>query len=162
MLLLAVPQNLLAPHPAAAVLAPHGEVLDLSFGDPADRLQDLHLLFAYRLGVEGRGRLHRGEAQDLHEVVLDDVPQSPGLLVERAAPSDPYVLCDGDLDVIHVVLIPQRLEDTVGETQSEDVLHRLLAEIVIYPVDLALLEVPSDVLVQSPGALQIPPEQLLD
>lgn len=38
-----------------------------------------------------------------------------------------------------MVAVPTGFEDRVGEAQSEDVLHRLLAEEVIDPVDPVLL-----------------------
>src|SRR3712207_5578009 len=104
---------------------------------------------------EGDRRLHRRQAEDLHHVVLDYVPQGARLLVEGAARPDPYVLRDRDLDVVHVVLVPEGLEDAVGEPECEDVLDRLLAQIVVYPVDLVLLEVAPDVPVELPGALQV-------
>ena len=48
-------------------------------------------------------------------MVLDDVPQSAGFLIESAARPYPDVLGDRDLDVVNVVLVPYRLEDDVGE-----------------------------------------------
>jgi hypothetical protein len=95
-------------------------------------------------------------------VVLDDVPQGAGLIVIARAGAYSYVFGDGDLDVVHVVLAPDRLEDAVGEAQGHDILHRLLAEVVIYPVDLGLLEVPPDVSVKRFGAREIPAERLLE
>ena len=42
----------------------------------------------------------------------------------------------GDLDVVDVIAIPQRLDDVVGKTEDHDVLHSLFAEIVVDAVDL--------------------------
>jgi len=44
----------------------------------------------------------------------------------------------GDLHFGHVPPVPQRLEDPVAETKSQDVLHRLLAQVVVDAVDLPL------------------------
>ena len=52
------------------------------------------------------------------------------------------LLGDGDLHVVDVLLVPQRLEDAVGEAQHQQVLHRLLAEVVIDAIGLALGEAP--------------------
>ena len=41
------------------------------------------------VGVHAGGRLHQGEGQHLHDVVLDDVAQGPRRLVEAAAVLDP-------------------------------------------------------------------------
>ena len=80
-------------------------------------------------------------------MVLDDVAQRPGLLVEGAAGAHTDVFGDRDLDVVDVVLVPDGLEDAVGEAQGHDVLHRLLAEVVVDAVDLGLVEVAPDLLV---------------
>ena len=47
-------------------------------------------------------------------------------------------LGDGDLHVVDVAAIPDRLEDAVAEAEHQDVLDGLLAEVVIDPVDLVL------------------------
>src|SRR3712207_6400414 len=115
-LLLAVTLDLLAKDPAPLVLAAHGVEVHLVLGDGPGRLEDLYLLLAHRLGIEGHRRLHRRKAEDLHHVVLNDIAQGTRFLVEGAARSDPYVLRDRDLNVVHVVLVPEGLEDAVGET----------------------------------------------
>ena len=61
-----------------------------------------------------------------------------------------------------MVAVPQRLEDAVGEAEDEDVLDRLLAEVVIDPVDLVLAEDLRDQLGSGPGRAQVVPERLLD
>ena len=102
-----------------------------------DRLQHLGLLGAHGVGVEAGRRLHRGQRQKLEQVVRHHVAQRAGRVVELAAPLDADRLGDGDLHMVDVVAVPQRLEDAVGEAQHHDVLHRLLAEIMIDPIDLA-------------------------
>jgi hypothetical protein len=56
------------------------------------------------------------------------------------ARADAEVLGGGDLDVVDVVAVPHRLEQEVGEAEREDVLHRLLAEVVVDAEDLRLAE----------------------
>ena len=58
--------------------------------------------------------------------------------------------------------VPDRLEDPVGEAQDEHVLDRLLAEVVVDPVDLALVEVRAQERVQLPRARRVVAERLLD
>ena len=116
------------------------------------------LLLAHRLGVEGDGRLHRRKAEDLHNVVLDDVAHGAGFLVERPAGAHAYIFGDRDLDVVDVVLVPDRLEDPVGEPQGKDVLDRLLAEVVVDAVDLGLIEVPLELGVEILGTPEIRPK----
>ena len=105
-----------------------------------DRPEGLDLLVADALGVDRAGRLHEGQRQHLHHVVLDDVAQGAGSFVEAAALFDAEGLGDGDLDVVDVTADPQRLEYGVGETQGQHVLHGLFAEVVVDAVDLVLGE----------------------
>ena len=59
-------------------------------------------------------------------------------LVERAARPDAELLADCDLRVADLPATPQRLEQRIAEAQCQQVLDRLLAEIVIDAVDLPL------------------------
>ena len=65
---------------------------------------------------------------------------APGLLVEGAAALDAEVLGHGDLDVVHVATVPDRLEDAVGEAEDEQVADGVLAQVVVDAVDLRLVE----------------------
>ena len=98
--------------------------------------------------VKSIGRLHRGQRDELEQVVLEDVADRARLLVERGAALDPDRLGDGDLDVVDELAVPDRLEDPVREPQREQVLDGLLAEVVVDPEDLALVEVAVDLVVQ--------------
>ena len=94
-------------------------------------------------GVQRGRRLHRDEAEHLEEVGDDHVAEGAGFLVEAAAHLDRERLRDVDLDVVDVVAVPDRLEHPVGEAQRQQVLHRLAAEVVVDPVDVALARRPS-------------------
>ena len=87
-----------------------------------------------------RRRLHRDQAQQLQQVVLHHVAQRAGPVVEVAAAFDAHRLGHRDLHVVDRGRVPQRLEQHVGEAQRQQVLHRLLAEIVIDAEDLLLGE----------------------
>ncbi len=104
-------------------------------------MHGLDLLVAHVLGRERGGRLHRDEREHLKDVVLDHVAHHARLLVVAAAPLDADRLGVRDLDVVDVLPVPDRLEDAVGEAEDEQVLHRLLAEVVVDAVDLRLFEV---------------------
>ena len=67
-----------------------------------------------------------------------------------------------DLDVIDELPVQQRLEDRVAEAEGQQVLHRLLAQVVVDAVDLVLVELLEDVGIQRPGRGQIAAERLLD
>ena len=63
-----------------------------------------------------------------------------GALVERAPVLDADRLGDGHVHVADIAPVPHRLEDRVGKTQGEHVLHGLLAHVVVDAVDLRLVE----------------------
>jgi hypothetical protein len=100
-------------------------------------------LFFSRLiarGSKRRRRLHRGEGEHLEEVGDDHVAVGAGPLIEVGALGQPERLGDVDLDVVDVVAVPDRLEEAVGEAEGEDVLGGFLAQEVVDPEDLALVE----------------------
>ena len=80
------------------------------------------------------------QRQQLEQMVRHHVAQRAGGVIEAAAVADAELLVDGDLHMVDVVAIPDRLEHAVGEAQHQDVLDGFLAEIMIDPVDLVLFE----------------------
>jgi hypothetical protein len=98
----------------------------------------------------------------LQQVVLEDVADRAGLLVEAGAALDAHRLAHRDLNVVDELAIPDRLEDAVGEAQGEQVLDRLLAQVVVDAEDLALDEVVGDLGVELLGAGEVMAERLLD
>ena len=160
--LLAVAGDRLAGDPARAVLATDDVLADLVRRHLADRPDHLDLLVAEGVGIERRRRLHRHEAHQLEQVVLEEVAAGARLLVERAAVLDPDRLGDGDLDMVDVAAVPDRLEDPVAEPEDEEVADRLLAEVVIDPIDLRLAEDLADLAVEPDRRLEVVAEGLLD
>ena len=112
--------------------------------------------------VEGDRLLHRGERQQLEQVVLDDVAGGADAVVVAGPAADADVLGHGDLHVVDVVGVPDRLEQRVGEAQRQDVLDGLLAEVVVDAEDRPRVEDLADDVVQLPGAGQVVAERLLD
>ena len=144
--------------PVALVLAAH----DAGRVERLHRLEDLQLLGSQGLRLERRGRFHRDEAERLEEVCHDHVAERPGALVEAGAASDRERLGHVDLDVVDVIAVPDRLEQTVREPQREDVLHGLLAEEVVDSEDLRLVEDAVNRVVQSTSGLEVGPERLFE
>ena len=120
----------------------------------AHRGEHLLLLGAQVLGVEGDRLLHGGERQQLEQVVLDDVAGRADAVVVARAPGDADVLGHRDLHVVDVVGVPDRLEQLVGEAQRQQVLHRLLAEVVVDAEDRVGREDALDDVVELAGALR--------
>ena len=141
----------------AGVLAAH-DVLRI---DRHHAAEDLVLFLADRAWLERRRRLHRHEGDDLEQMRHDHVAKRAGLLVERGAVVEPERLRHVDLHVIDEVAVPDRLEQTVGEAEREDVLRRLLAEEVIDPEDLLFVEHLVQLGVQRHRAREIGAERLL-
>ncbi|MFK4542229.1 hypothetical protein RKD29_001825 [Streptomyces tendae] len=142
------------------VLAAHGVPAQI-FGE-ADRAQHLGLLRRQRVRVEGGGLLHRGQGEQLEQVVLDDVARRADAVVVAGPTADADVLGHGDLHVVHVGPVPDRLEHRVGEAQRQDVLDGLLAQVVVDAEDLVGAEDLVDDRVQFLGGPQVVAERLLD
>jgi hypothetical protein len=69
----------LAVHGAGPILPAHRELGDIGAAHRDQRLQHLQLLVAHRIRIEGDGRLHGDEADELEHVVLHHVPMAPAL-----------------------------------------------------------------------------------
>ena len=74
-------------------------------------------------------------------MVLDHIAYDARAVVVAGAV--PYVdlLRHGNLDVVDVVSVPDRLEDGIGKAKDEQVLDRFLAQVVVDSEDLRLVEV---------------------
>ncbi len=145
-----------------AVLPAHGARQHVVGLEGLDRAEDLRLLVAHRLGLEGHGRLHGDERQELEQVVRHHVAQGARVLVVAGSVLDAQGLGDRDLHVVDVAPVPDGLEDGVGEAEGEDVLDRLFAEVVIDAVDLLLGEHREELSVELHGRLEAVAEGLLD
>ena len=73
-------------------------------------------------------------------MVLQHVAQRAGAVVVIGTVLDADRLGHGDLHMVDEVAVPQGLDQRVGKTEHQQVLHRLLAEKVIDAVDLLLVE----------------------
>ncbi len=157
-LFVAIADDLLALDNAGAILAAHRvEDRHRRNGAPG-----LHLFAAHGLGVEARRRLHGDKAEQLHHVVLHHVAQRAGLLVERPAAFDAQRFGRGDLHVVNVIAVPDRLEHSVGKAEDQNVLHRLFAEVVVDAEDLALVEDGVDLVVELARRVEVVAEGLFD
>ncbi len=64
--------------------------------------------------------------------------------------------------MIHEIAVPKGLDKGVGEPENQKVLDGFLAQVMIDPVHLLLVEMPVQLLVQLAGGRQVPAEGLLD
>ncbi len=95
-------------------------------------------------------------------MVLDHVAHGAGFFVVIAASLDAERLRDGDLHVIDVRAVPQRLQQDVGEAQRHEILHGFLAEVVIDAENISFEEYRADHIVDGRGALAVFADRLLD
>jgi hypothetical protein len=145
-----------------SVLSAHDVALDLRGRVDAHRFQQLGLLVTDGVRVERARHLHAEVGEHLEHVVLHHVAQHAGAVVVAAPPLHVDGLGHVELDVVDEVLVPQRLEHAVAEAEGQEILHRLLAEVVIDPVDLVLVPVGEHVAVQLQRGGQVGAERLLD
>ena len=107
-------------------------------------------------------RLHGQQRDDLEEVVLDHVAQTAGGFVKRAAVLHAEGLGQGYLHAGHVVAVPDRFQERVGETEIEDIHDRLLPEEVIDAEDRVFREHRPRDAVELPRRGQVAAERLFD
>ena len=91
----------------------------------------------------------------------DHVAERPRFLVEARPHPDRERLGNVDLHMVDVVAVPDRLEHPVGETQRQQVLHGLPADVVIDAKDLLLVEDREKAGVELPSGSEVEPEGLL-
>jgi len=89
--------------------------------------------------VAGR-RFHRQQAHHLEEMVLDNVANRPGLVVEKAPRSATSIASGMLICTLPHGRDPERLQERVGEAEVDQVLDRLLAQVVVDPEDVGFGE----------------------
>ena len=84
----------------------------------------------------------KSEQENKRNLALEKEPDGKPAAEAKApdATPDAKAFRRRDLDVVHVIPIPDRLKHRVAEAKHEDVLNRVFAEIVIDAIDLALFE----------------------
>ena len=73
-------------------------------------------------------------------MVLNHIAKSADGVVEAASVLNVESFRHGDLDAADIVAVQERLEHRIGEPGVEDVLDRLLAQIVVDAIDRVLPE----------------------
>jgi len=109
----------------------------------ADRrqgLEHLDLLVTDAVGRQIGRRVHGDQTKQLQQVVLNHVPQLACLIEVAPTAFDTDLLGHGDFHVGDVVLVPLGLEQAVGETQGDQVLDGLFAQVVVDTVGTVFRE----------------------
>ena len=63
------------------------------------------------------------------------------MVIVAAPMSYAHLFGHGDGDVIHVTPVPNRLEEWIGEAERQDVLYRLLAQVMVDAENLGFVEI---------------------
>lgn len=88
-------------------------------------------------------------------MILEHVAHGTRGVVIVAATLHAHGFGHGDLHLGDVPRVPQRLEQGIAEAQRQQVLHTLLAEVMVDPEDALLVEDPTDAIVDLDGTGQI-------
>ena len=144
---------------AVADVLPADEVRRI---DRAHRREDLRLLVLQEAAFRPDGRLHRAQRDHLQQMILYDVADGADAVVEAAPSFDADGLTHRDLHAAHVVAVPDRLEQSVGEPEHEQIFDTFLAEVVVDSEDLVLREHLVQRCIELAGRVQISTERLFD
>jgi hypothetical protein len=125
-----------------------------------DRAQDIHLPIAQVAGVEADRRLHRDQAEQLQEMVLQHVLERPDAVVVAGPTFQRECLVPDDVHLSDVLAVPGGLENTVGQPGAENVLNGRHGQEVVDPVHRVLRDDLSQQQVQLGSLLQVLTEGL--
>ena len=125
-----------------------------------DLAEHPHLLVADPFLIVQVGRFHREESHHLQQVVLHDIANGAGLFVEPPPSLETEPFRHGDLHALDVMAVPHRLQEGVREAEEQEILHRLLAEIMVDAEDALLIEYLMQRRVERPRTREVAPEWL--
>src|SRR5580698_9775124 len=95
-------------------------------------------------------------------MILDDVADRAGLIVEAAAALNTKIFGHGDLHAFNIAPVPERFHERVCETEDEHVLHGPLSQVMVDPENCRFIEMPKKDLIEMSRRLQVVTEGLLD
>ncbi len=73
-------------------------------------------------------------------MVLHHIAQRARLVIIPAAPFHADAFGHGDLHMVYVLAVPERFKQSIGKADRHQVLHGFFAEVMVYPVNLVLIE----------------------
>ena len=95
-------------------------------------------------------------------MVLNNVTRSTDAVVVASTTAHTNVFSHGDLDVVHVLCVPQRFKQLVCKAQSQDVLNGFFAEVVVNAEDGVRREDRFNDCVQFTSSLEVTTKRLLN
>src|ERR1700754_2014 len=95
-------------------------------------------------------------------MILNYVANGPSFFVKSAPALNPEILGHGDLDAFDMTAIPERLQEGIGKTKKEHVMHRPLTEIMVDAEDSVFIKGTQEDAIEFQGRSEIPAKRLLD
>jgi hypothetical protein len=124
--------------------------------------QHLGLFITHGVRLKANRWLHRREGNQLEDMVGHHVAQGARGVVILAPLLHPHGFGHRDFHVINVAAIPDGFKNPVGEAQNQDVLHGLLAQVVVDAVNLSFIQNLSDLLIEGARRGKVMSKGLLD
>ena len=147
---------------AGSVLSAHRVGENLLRFHRANGFEYFHFLVANTVTGDRGWGLHGDQREDRKNVVLDHVAGDSGLIVIPSSEFNAELLADGDLHVVDVASVPDRLKNTVSETEDHDVLNRFFSEIMVDAVDLGFFDALAERGIEGSCACEVVAEGFLD
>ena len=126
------------------------------------RPNNLELFITNGIRIEPCRRFHCDETQQLHQVILHHIAHRARFVIVFAPAPNAYGFGHGDLDVIDILAVPERLEQHVAKANRHQVLHGLFTQVVIDPVNLTFVKIFGERCIQGFGGLQIPAKRFFN
>src|SRR5690606_14642777 len=106
--------------------------------------------------------LHGKVADDLKQMILNDITNHTGLFIELTPPVDSHLFRHGDLDAFYVSSVPDWFKKCVSETKVQDILDAFFTQIMIDSKNRGLWEAIGQNLIESSSRGDISPKRFFD
>src|SRR5512138_2170858 len=120
-----VSSDLFPACPARGVLSSDRQAADILRRERTDRMKYFCLLASNCVRAEIRWRLHCHEGQELHNVVLNHIPQRTSLFVVSSATAHSDIFSSGYLHISNKKTISEMLNNSRKKPKDQYVLHCL-------------------------------------
>ncbi len=88
-------------------------------------------------------------------MILDHVAQGAHFVVVASTMLYPHLFGHGNAHIIHIMPVPNWLEERIGKTKCQNVLYRLFAQVMVDAKNLRLVETLRQDPIQFPCGAQI-------
>ena len=73
-------------------------------------------------------------------MILKYISDDPSALVISRPTTNTNGFCNGNLNVIDILPVPELFENAIGKSKYQDILDRFFPQVVVNPINLVLLE----------------------